>query len=211
MQGGPRLRRVEAPHQDGEQSGRSRLYRSGNVMDTAAAPGCVGGMGEHGVSILLTRCRPPPPPRGHSPPPAAPQNPDYKGKWSAPMVDNPAYKGVWAPKQIKNPDYFVDEAPLTHIGKVGAAAIEVWSMDDGFYFDNIVVSNSEAEATAVLEKTLAAKNKAEVRSGGCKPGLRRSAALCVCMCGEAQVQGDPGCVVLFCVGWARCSWAGSSH
>jgi hypothetical protein len=46
------------------------------------------------------------------------QNPAYKGKWSAPIVDNPAYKGVWKPADIPNPDYEEDSDPLTNIGKV---------------------------------------------------------------------------------------------
>ena len=48
------------------------------------------------------------------------QNPAYKGKWNAPLIDNPAYKGEWKPRQIPNPEHFVDDAPLYHIGKVGA-------------------------------------------------------------------------------------------
>ena len=51
-------------------------------------------------------------------PPPAKQNPAYKGKWSAPMIDNPAYKGVWKPREIPNPDHVKDPAPLTNIGKV---------------------------------------------------------------------------------------------
>ena len=39
-------------------------------------------------------------------------NPDYKGKWSAPMIDNPAYQGIWAPRKIPNPDYFEDNDPF---------------------------------------------------------------------------------------------------
>ena len=47
------------------------------------------------------------------------QNPAYKGKWSAPLIDNPAYKGVWKPRDIPNPDYFKDDVPLSNIGKGG--------------------------------------------------------------------------------------------
>ena len=50
--------------------------------------------------------------------PAPTQNPDFKGKWSAPLIDNPKYKGVWEPRRIPNPDYHKDETPLAHIGKV---------------------------------------------------------------------------------------------
>ena len=48
------------------------------------------------------------------------QNPAYKGKWFAPMIDNPKYKGEWKPKEIPNPDHVKDPAPLTNIGKVRA-------------------------------------------------------------------------------------------
>ncbi|EFN53144.1 hypothetical protein CHLNCDRAFT_136908 [Chlorella variabilis] len=88
-------------------------------------------------------------------------NPAYKGKWSAPMIDNPAYKGVWKPREIPNPEHNKDPAPLTNIGKVGAAAIEIWTMDDGYFFDNVVVSNSEAEAAEVREKSWAPKKVIE--------------------------------------------------
>lgn len=67
--------------------------------------------------------------------------------------------------------------------QVGAAAIEIWTMDDGYFFDNVVVSNSEAEAAEVREKSWAPKKVIEVRQtlqlsahcGGCSAG----AALCV--------------------------------
>jgi hypothetical protein len=45
-------------------------------------------------------------------------NPDYKGKWYAPMIDNPAYKGEWAPKKIPNPDFFEDKSPVKSLAKI---------------------------------------------------------------------------------------------
>lgn len=45
-------------------------------------------------------------------------NPDYKGKWYAPMVDNPDYKGEWAPRKIANPDYFEDLTPVKSLVKI---------------------------------------------------------------------------------------------
>jgi calnexin len=73
-------------------------------------------------------------------------NPDFKGKWTAPKVPNPAYKGVWSPRKIDNPEYFDDKEPLSHIGKLGAVAIEIWTMDKDYFFDNLLVSNSVEEA-----------------------------------------------------------------
>jgi hypothetical protein len=45
-------------------------------------------------------------------------NPDYKGKWYAPMIDNPAYKGEWAPRKIPNPAYFEDLEPVKSLPKI---------------------------------------------------------------------------------------------
>lgn len=88
-------------------------------------------------------------------------NPDYKGKWSAPMIDNPAYKGVWKPRDIPNPDYYEDSEPLSHIGSVGAVAVEIWTMDEGYFFDNVVVSNSVQEAAEIRSKTWGPKHEVE--------------------------------------------------
>ena len=38
--------------------------------------------------------------------------------------------------------------------QVGAAAIEIWTMDDGYFFDNIVISNSVEEAEKVGNSNL---------------------------------------------------------
>jgi calnexin len=73
-------------------------------------------------------------------------NPDYKGKWTAPLIDNPAYKGPWSPRKIANPGYFLDETPLANIGKVGGVAIEIWTMDNNYYFSNILIDNDPAVA-----------------------------------------------------------------
>lgn len=80
-------------------------------------------------------------------------NPDYKGKWSAPMIDNPAYKGVWKPRQIANPFFFNDTEPMAHIGEIGAVAIEIWTMDENYFFDNILITNSVEEAAEVRATT----------------------------------------------------------
>eukprot|EP01025_Chloroclados_australasicus_P003704 TRINITY_DN10889_c0_g1_i2.p1 TRINITY_DN10889_c0_g1~~TRINITY_DN10889_c0_g1_i2.p1 ORF type:complete len:547 (+),score=99.63 TRINITY_DN10889_c0_g1_i2:150-1643(+) len=73
-------------------------------------------------------------------------NPDYKGKWTPPMIENPEYKGPWRPRKIPNPDYYDDETPMSHIGKIGGVALEVWTMDKDFYFDNILITDSAIEA-----------------------------------------------------------------
>jgi calnexin len=49
------------------------------------------------------------------------KNPEYKGKWSAPLIDNPAYKGPWAPRKIANPAYFEDKTP-SNLEPMGAVS-----------------------------------------------------------------------------------------
>jgi len=89
-------------------------------------------------------------------------NPKYVGKWSPPMIDNPAYKGVWAPKKIPNPDFFEDKDPLKNIGLVKAIALEVWSMNDGVVFDNILVAKTEEEAITYATSTWKVKSEKAV-------------------------------------------------
>lgn len=78
--------------------------------------------------------------------PAQIPNPAYKGKWSPELIDNPEYKGVWKPRKIANPDYFVDKTPLKNLGDVGGVAIEIWTMDEGYFFDNVLVGSDADEA-----------------------------------------------------------------
>lgn len=115
-------------------------------------------------------------------------NPAYKGKWNAPLIDNPAYKGPWAPRKIPNPDYFLDEEPLKHVGKVGGIALEIWTMDNNYYFDNILLASTPDVAesaratywqpkkgleTAAKEK--AAEEEAKKAEAGATLGERISA------------------------------------
>jgi len=93
-------------------------------------------------------------------------NPAYKGKWNAPRIDNPAYKGVWGPAQIENPDYFNDEQPHA-MAPIGGIGIELWTMQDGALFDNILVGSDPEQASKAAsafkereEKAKAAKDAA---------------------------------------------------
>jgi len=72
-------------------------------------------------------------------------NPDFKGKWFAPKVDNPAYIGVWKPAQIANPNFFKDEQPHA-MAPIGGIGIELWTMQDGALFDNLVIASDPAVA-----------------------------------------------------------------
>ncbi|KAL3689544.1 hypothetical protein R1sor_015853 [Riccia sorocarpa] len=87
------------------------------------------------------------------------KNPAYKGKWSSPLTDNPAYKGIWKPRDIPNPDYFELEKP--NLESIAAIGIEIWTMQDGILFDNVLVSHDEEEAKEYREKTWKPKFEAE--------------------------------------------------
>ncbi|KAK8658958.1 hypothetical protein V6N13_029177 [Hibiscus sabdariffa] len=76
-------------------------------------------------------------------------NPAYKGKWSPPLIDNPNYKGIWKAREIPNPNYFEigkpDFEPIAGIG------IEIWTMQEGILFDNILIAKSENVAKSYRE------------------------------------------------------------
>jgi calnexin len=87
-------------------------------------------------------------------------NPSYKGKWYAPKVDNPDYRGIWSPRQIVNPTYFVDDKPYA-MAPIGGIGIELWTMQDGILFDNILVTADPAVAAVVAAKTFVPRKAAE--------------------------------------------------
>merc|ERR1719198_2016418 len=78
-------------------------------------------------------------------------NPEYKGEWSPPMVDNPEYKGEWVHPMITNPDYapetYAKYTDLSHVG------FELWTVNSGSIFDNILVTDDLAYATEFAEST----------------------------------------------------------
>merc|ERR1712159_268397 len=86
----------------------------------------------------------------------APQidNPDYKGEWKAKKIKNPAYKGPYVRPEIDNPDY-VEEKDISKYDDIGGIGIELWQVKAGTVFDNIIVTDSEAEADAFLKETCA--------------------------------------------------------
>ncbi|KAL2935615.1 Calnexin-like protein 1 [Bienertia sinuspersici] len=69
------------------------------------------------------------------------KNPAYKGKWYAPLIDNPNYKGIWKPQEIPNPNYF--EITTPNFEPIAAVGIEIWTMQDGILFDNILIADDE--------------------------------------------------------------------
>ncbi|KAM0987900.1 hypothetical protein ACFX13_012146 [Malus domestica] len=103
-------------------------------------------------------------------------NPAYKGKWSPPMIDNPSYKGIWKPREIPNPDYFETEKP--NFEPIAAIGIEIWTMQDGILFDNMLIADDEKVAESVRLttwkpkfETEKEKQKAEEEAAGLSDGL----------------------------------------
>ncbi|GMH16699.1 hypothetical protein Nepgr_018540 [Nepenthes gracilis] len=87
------------------------------------------------------------------------RNPAYKGKWHPPLIDNPDYKGIWKPQDIPNPNYFELEIP--DFEPIAAIGIEIWTMQDGVLFDNILIADDEKTAEMYQESMWKPKFKAE--------------------------------------------------
>jgi len=99
-------------------------------------------------------------------------NPEYKGKWHAPKVDNPAYLGLWKPRQVDNPHFFEDDAPWA-MAPIGGIGIELWTMQSGILFDNIVLTGSPEVAASIAASAFeprAAAEKASKKEAAQKDG-----------------------------------------
>jgi calreticulin len=92
----------------------------------------------------------------------APQidNPEYKGEWKPKRIANPEYKGKWTHPEIANPEYVADSS-IYKFNDIGAVGIELWQVKAGTHFDNIIVTDSLAEADALREATYEAHKAKE--------------------------------------------------
>jgi len=79
-------------------------------------------------------------------------NPAYKGEWKPKNIANPAYKGPWVHPEIDNPEYKPD-ANLYAYDSFGAVGIDIWQVKSGSIFDNIIITDSVAEAEKFLADT----------------------------------------------------------
>lgn len=87
-------------------------------------------------------------------------NPEWKGEWKAKQIDNPKYKGPWVHPKVANPKYvhLEDVYKYTDFAGVG---IDVWQVKSGTIFDNIIITDSVADAEAFLNDTFKATKDAE--------------------------------------------------
>jgi len=79
-------------------------------------------------------------------------NPEFQGEWSPKMIDNPDYKGPWVHPLIDNPDYKADDS-LYSFSDFGVVGIDIWQVKSGTVFDNIIITDSMAEAEAFAAST----------------------------------------------------------
>jgi len=77
-------------------------------------------------------------------------NPEFKGEWKAKKIDNPDYKGEWSPKQIANKDY--EEGVQLAAYDSFYVGYELWIVNNGTIFDNILVTDDIEYAKAQGEK-----------------------------------------------------------
>ncbi|GIL85126.1 hypothetical protein Vretimale_9965 [Volvox reticuliferus] len=97
------------------------------------------------------------------------RNPAFKGAWKPPLIKNPAYKGPWVQKTIPNPDFFEVEEPIrSGVGAIGAVALELWTIDSGYIFDNILITRDPAVAEIALQKLWKPRHDAEVKASEAK-------------------------------------------
>merc|ERR1719178_599154 len=67
------------------------------------------------------------------------------------MIENPEYKGEWEHPMIANPDYAPDTyAKYTDLEYVG---FELWTVNAGSVFDNVLVTDDKAYATKMAAAT----------------------------------------------------------
>ena len=87
-------------------------------------------------------------------------NPAYKGRYEYRTIPNPAYKGPWMPRIIANPDAYVEERPH-NLPAIGGVAIEIWTMQEGVAFDNLLVTHDETCAKRFADATFRVKHALE--------------------------------------------------
>ncbi|GFS66332.1 calreticulin [Nephila pilipes] len=87
-------------------------------------------------------------------------NPAYKGEWKPRMLDNPNYKGPWIHPEIDNPEY-VAEPNLYKYDEICAVGFDLWQVKSGTIFDNVLITDDEAEAEKHARDTWGAIKEAE--------------------------------------------------
>eukprot|EP01050_Picozoa_sp_SAG11_P033223 SAG11_NODE_11181_length_778_cov_1.082474_2_plen_100_part_00 len=53
--------------------------------------------------------------------------------------------------QIDNPEYFTDPTPLVNTAAFSGVGIEIWTMTNGIFFDNILIATDPIVAVRVYD------------------------------------------------------------
>merc|ERR1712072_1437010 len=72
------------------------------------------------------------------------------GEWEPPLIDNPDFKGEWRPAQIPNKDYDASAQLASYESMY--VGYELWIVNNGTIFDNILVTDDIEYAKAQAEK-----------------------------------------------------------
>ncbi|KAI8063761.1 Calreticulin family-domain-containing protein [Gongronella butleri] len=80
-------------------------------------------------------------------------NPEYKGPWTPRRIANPAYKGEWVHPEIENPDFKMDDSIYNY--QFNNIGFDLWQVESGTVFSDILVTDSVDEAKAARDVTLA--------------------------------------------------------
>lgn len=89
-------------------------------------------------------------------------NPLFKGRYTYRTILNPAYKGPWFPRFIPNPAYYEEKFPQ-RLPAIKGVAIEIWTMQEGIAFDNILIAHDEDCAQAFADATFRVKRALELK------------------------------------------------
>merc|ERR1719387_2344987 len=82
---------------------------------------------------------------------------DEDGEWEAPTKDNPEYKGDWTVKgfweanKIDNPEYVDDDKAYSY-PEFGFIGFDLWQVQGGTIFDNVIITDDVAEADTFAAK-----------------------------------------------------------
>merc|ERR1712228_845099 len=81
------------------------------------------------------------------------------GEWEPPLIDNPDFKGEWKPAQIANKDF--EEGVQLAAYDSYYVGYELWIVNNGTIFDNILVTDDFEYAKSQAEKLWRPASKGE--------------------------------------------------
>merc|ERR1712166_1104625 len=73
------------------------------------------------------------------------------GEFEVKRISNPAYKGFWEANKIANPEYEDDDKVYSY-ADFGFIGFDLWQVEGGTIFDNVIVTDDVAEADVFAKK-----------------------------------------------------------